>query len=168
MRHMDRQACAVPKMRPKTDKSAAMKLRIKRAYEPAAAGDGARYLVDRLWPRGVKKESLQLVAWLKDLAPSNALRRWFGHDPARWIEFRRRYRAELKSQEAALQVLRDALKRGPVTLVYSAHDEEHNQAVVLRDFLLAKSQATTKARTPQDDRLSRLGRKPVNRPINGR
>ena len=113
-----------------------MKLHIKRAYEPAAPEDGERYLVDRLWPRGVKKEALLLTAWLKDVAPSHALRRWFGHDPARWPEFRRRYRDELKAQPTALLLLRDALKRGPVTLVYSAHDEAHNQAVVLREYLL--------------------------------
>ena len=113
-----------------------MKLHIKRAYEPAAPEDGERFLVDRLWPRGVKKESLVLNGWFKDVAPSDALRRWFGHVPDRWEEFRRRYRDELKTQQAALQPLRDALKRGSVTLVYSAHDEAHNQAVVLREFLL--------------------------------
>lgn len=118
-----------------------MKLHLKRAYEPATPADGERYLVDRLWPRGVKKESLALTGWLKDAAPSDALRRWFGHDPARWPEFRRRFWGELKSQPAALQPLRDALKRGPVTLVYSAHDEAHNQAVVLQEFFLNPSAA---------------------------
>ena len=113
-----------------------MKLHIKRAYEPALPKDGSRFLVDRLWPRGVKKEALALTAWLKDVAPSDALRRWFGHDPERWIEFRRRYRAEIESNQAALQPLLEALKRGPVTLVYSAHDEAHNQAVLLREYLL--------------------------------
>lgn len=112
-----------------------MKLFIKRAYEPAASADGDRYLVDRLWPRGVKKEDLRLAGWLKEVAPSDGLRKWFGHDPERWAEFRRRYREEVKSNRAALLPLRNALKRGPVTLVYSAHDEEHNQAVVLREFL---------------------------------
>jgi uncharacterized protein YeaO (DUF488 family) len=123
-----------------------MKLYLKRAYEPAAPEDGERYLVDRLWPRGVKKDSLILGGWLKDVAPSGALRRWFGHDPERWAEFRRRYRSELKSQQTALQPLRDALKRGPVTLVYSAHDEAHNQAVVLREFLLKTSPRTHQPR----------------------
>ena len=121
-------------------------LQIKRAYTPAAPEDGERFLVDRLWPRGVKKEALRLTAWLKERAPSDALRRWFGHEPERWEEFRRRYLDELKSQQTALQPLCDALKRGPVTLVYSAHDEEHNQAVVLRDFLLEPSPAAPKAR----------------------
>src|ERR1051325_767949 len=131
-----------------------MKLYLKRAYEPAAPEDGERYLVDRLWPRGVKKDSLILAGWLKDVAPSDALRRWFGHDPARWAEFRRRYRSELKSQQMALQPLRDALKRGPVTLVYSAHDEAHNQAVVLREFLLKTSPRTHEPR-PTDRKSTR-------------
>lgn len=121
-----------------------MNLRIKRAYEPASPEDGERFLVDRLWPRGVRKDTLLLTGWLKDVAPSDGLRRWFGHDPARWTEFRRRYREELKSHEATLQSLRDALKRGPVTLVYSAHDEAHNQAVVLREFLLKPSSTSRK------------------------
>ncbi|HEY9175503.1 MAG TPA: DUF488 domain-containing protein [Verrucomicrobiae bacterium] len=122
-----------------------MKLHIKRAYEPAAPEDGERFLVDRLWPRGVKKETLVLAGWLKEVAPSDVLRRWFGHDPERWVEFRRRYRKELKSQRVVLQPLRDALKRGPVTLVYSAHDEAHNQAVVLREFLLETRRSIRKA-----------------------
>jgi len=121
-------------------------LKLKRAYEPAAPEDGERYLVDRLWPRGVKKATLVLTGWLKEVAPSNALRQWFGHDPARWTEFRRRYRSELKTQRTALQSLRDALKRGPVTLVYSAHDEARNQAVVLREFLLKPSSAARRQR----------------------
>ncbi len=123
-----------------------MRLHLKRAYEPGAPEDGERYLVDRLWPRGVRKEALALTGWLKEVAPSDALRRWFGHDPERWEEFRRRYRDELKGQQAALQPLREALKRGPVTLVYSAHDEAHNQAVVLREFLLKPSAATREPR----------------------
>jgi len=126
-----------------------MNLRIKRAYTPAAAEDGERYLVDRLWPRGVKKETLALTAWLKDVAPSNELRRWFGHDPARWAEFSRRYSAELKARRTALQPLCDALKGGPVTLVYSAHDEEHNQAVVLREYLLKTKSSYRKATQPK-------------------
>lgn len=113
-----------------------MNLQIKRAYEPAAREDGERYLVDRLWPRGVKKEDLALTAWLKNIAPSDELRRWFGHDPARWAGFRRRYQAELQANRPALEPLRAALRRGPLTLVYAAHDEAHNQAVVLRDLLL--------------------------------
>lgn len=121
-----------------------MKLRIKRAYEPASPEDGNRFLVDRLWPRGVRKDALALTAWLKDVAPSDALRRWFGHDPARWAEFRRRYRAELITQRTALLPLRDALNHGPVTLVYSAHDEAHNQALVLCEYLLETKSSAQK------------------------
>lgn len=115
-----------------------MDIRIKRIYEPTAPGDGERYLVDRLWPRGAKRATSHLSGWLKDVAPSDALRRWFGHDPARWDEFRRRYLGELESQPASLGPLRAALAHGPVTLVYSARDEAHNQAVVLREFLLRR------------------------------
>ena len=110
---------------------------LKRAYEPPEPGDGYRVLIDRLWPRGVRKETLALDAWLKDLAPSDELRRWFGHDPERWEEFRTRYRAEL--HDAGKRILLSELaahaKSGPVTLVYGAKDEEHNNAVVLREIL---------------------------------
>lgn len=126
-----------------------MKLRIKRAYEPAVTTDGERYLVDRLWPRGVKKQTLVLTGWLKDAAPSDSLRRWFGHDPALWREFRRRYRNELKSKRTALQPLRDAQKRGPVTLVYGAKDAHHNHALVLREFLLKTSSSASRVRSAQ-------------------
>jgi uncharacterized protein YeaO (DUF488 family) len=128
-----------------------MILGIKRAYEPAAAADGARFLVDRLWPRGVKKDALALADWLKDVAPSDPLRRWFGHDPARWMEFRRRYRAELKCLGRALQPLRDAQQRGSVTLVYGAKDAQHNHAVVLREFLLTTSSPTGNVRSARMD-----------------
>lgn len=113
-----------------------MKLQIKRAYQPASPADGERILVDRLWPRGLKKDSLALTSWLKDVAPSNDLRHWFGHDPARWGEFRRRYQAELKARPEALRPLWEALARGPVTLLYSAHDKTHNQAVAFREYLV--------------------------------
>lgn len=126
-----------------------MKLRIKRAYEPASPEDGSRFLVDRLWPRGVRKEALTLSAWLKEVAPSNELRRWFGHDPARWAEFHRRYWTELEANEAALQPLRDALSHGVVTLVYSAHDEAHNQAVVLSEYLLKTKPASRGTSRPK-------------------
>ncbi|MBV2163316.1 MAG: DUF488 family protein [Comamonas sp.] len=111
-------------------------LRIQRAYVPPAAEDGARILIDRLWPRGVKKEALALHSWQKALAPSTALRQWFGHDPARWEEFRQRYRAELAAQEPALAALRELARAQVVTLVYAAHDEAHNNAVVVREVLL--------------------------------
>ncbi len=110
-------------------------IRIKRAYLPPAPEDGVRLLVDRLWPRGLAKPQAAIDRWLKELAPSTELRRWFGHDPARWEEFRRRYRAELAGQAALLDEVRALARRGPVTLVYGAHDEEHNQAVVLREVL---------------------------------
>ncbi|HKW27527.1 MAG TPA: DUF488 domain-containing protein [Terriglobales bacterium] len=110
-------------------------IQLKRAYEPASKSDGARYLVERLWPRGVKKESLQVEGWLKDVAPSTDLRKWFSHDPAKWPEFRRRYFEELKSNPQAWEPLLAAARRGRVTLVYSSHDSEHNNAVALKEFL---------------------------------
>ena len=111
-------------------------LRLKRAYVPAEPDDGTRLLIDRLWPRGVSKAKAALDDWIKDVAPSTELRKWFGHDPARWAEFQRRYRAELRGQSEALDRIRVLAKAGVVTLVYSAHDEQHNDAVVLRSVLL--------------------------------
>ncbi|ADV01491.1 DUF488 family protein [Alicycliphilus denitrificans] len=113
-------------------------VRIKRAYEPPATEDGARILIDRLWPRGVKKETLALTEWAKMLAPSTALRQWFNHDPALWDEFRRRYAAELRAQRPAFDALRERARHGVVTLVYSAHDETVNNAVAMRGFLLQR------------------------------
>jgi uncharacterized protein YeaO (DUF488 family) len=110
-------------------------IRIKRVYDPPSAGDGTRILVDRLWPRGLRKESARLTLWLKDVAPTPALRTWFGHDPARFIEFSRRYRAELSGNHAAVAQITEHLKAGPVTLLYAAHDEEHNHARVLAGYL---------------------------------
>jgi uncharacterized protein YeaO (DUF488 family) len=111
-------------------------IRLKRAYEPPSPEDGTRVLVDRLWPRGVRKSEAAIDCWLKEVAPSSELRRWFGHDPARWEEFERRYRAELSARPELLDRLRALAERGILTLVYSAHDEEHNQAVALRGMLL--------------------------------
>lgn len=110
-------------------------IRLKRVYEAPSPEDGCRFLVDRLWPRGVSKHTLALTAWLKDVAPSDALRRWFGHKVARWESFRRRYTEELTSRPEALRPLREALAHGRVTLVYAARDPDHNQAVVLCEFL---------------------------------
>ena len=110
-------------------------IRLKRAYEPAEAGDGRRVLVERLWPRGVAKARLRLDEWARDVAPSPALRRWFGHDPARWPEFKRRYFAELRGNRSAWQPLLAAARRGRVTFVYAARDEEHNGALALKAFL---------------------------------
>lgn len=118
-----------------------MKISIKRAYQDAAPDDGYRALVDRVWPRGRSRASLALAVWAKDLAPSTELRQWFGHDPQRWETFRDRYRKELASpeQRARLRLLLDAAGKGPLTLVYGAKDEEHNQAVVLSDVLARMS-----------------------------
>lgn len=111
------------------------RIRVRRIYAPATEEDGARVLVDRLWPRGVSKTRAALALWCKDAAPSTELRQWFGHDPERWAEFRRRYVAELRTREAALRPIRDLARAGPVTLLFGARDEQHNEAVVLRDFL---------------------------------
>ena len=113
-------------------------LRLKRAYEPAEPGDGIRILVDRLWPRGVSKDKAHLDDWMKDIAPSTGLRQWFGHDPARWTEFRHRYRAELRQHGEQLDRIRALARKGVITLVYSARDEEHNDAVVLKEILLGE------------------------------
>jgi uncharacterized protein YeaO (DUF488 family) len=110
-------------------------LKTKRVYEEANASDGTRFLVDRLWPRGMKKEKLKMEAWLKDVAPSPSLRKWFAHDPSKWQEFQKRYRAELKSNPDAWQPILEAAKNGNVTLLYSARDPEHNSAIVLESFL---------------------------------
>ena len=114
-------------------------LKIKRAYEPPESVDGRRLLVERLWPRGMKKEALAADAWVKDVAPSTELRKWFGHRPERWEEFRRRYRDELAANPEAWAPILDAANRGPVTLLYSAHDTEHNGALVLREYLAERS-----------------------------
>ena len=112
-------------------------IRIKRAYDPPAHDDGARVLIDRLWPRGVKKAALALDQWAKELSPSTELRQWFGHDPARWQVFRQRYAQELRPHAELLETVRALAHKGTVTLVYGAHDEAHNNAVALREFLLA-------------------------------
>ena len=119
--------------------AAAQDIVVKRIYEPVDTSDGARFLVDRLWPRGVSKEVAALEDWMKDIAPSTELRQWFGHGPARWAEFQTRYRAELAEHTAELEQIRALARRGVVTLVYSAHDEQHNDAVVLREVLLDQS-----------------------------
>jgi uncharacterized protein YeaO (DUF488 family) len=117
----------------------AANVKLKRAYDPAVSGDGKRILVDRLWPRGVSKARAHLDSWMKDIAPSTELRTWFDHVPARWEEFRRRYRDELKQHRALLSELRRLARGGAITLVYGAKDEAHNEAVVLRNVLLGRS-----------------------------
>ena len=127
-----------------------MTVAIKRIYEPTSQSDGVRILVDRMWPRGVKKESAKIDLWLKDVAPSAALRTWFGHKPERWEKFRERYLAEL-SESLALAELRNLVKtQARVTLLYSARDEAHNQAVVLAGYLKksARRKRTTGSRRP--------------------
>src|SRR5271165_6882659 len=113
-------------------------IRIKRAYEEPGKEDGTRILVDRLWPRGLTKEKARVDLWLKDVAPSTELRKWFAHDPAKWAEFRTRYLEELKRNKEQLLLLRQEAVKGTVTLVYGAKDQEHNEAVILQRLLTAK------------------------------
>ncbi|MCX6966363.1 MAG: DUF488 domain-containing protein [Verrucomicrobia bacterium] len=110
-------------------------IRIKRVYEPAAREDGERFLVERLWPRGIKKEALPMKAWCKEAAPSSELRQWFHHDPAKWTQFEKRYRAELDANPSGWHSLQQAAKHGSVTLLYSSRDTQHNNAVVLASYL---------------------------------
>ena len=113
-------------------------IRTQRAYEPTSTGDSRRYLVDRIWPRGVKREALKLEGWNKEVAPSNELRKWFGHAPERWEVFRSRYWKELDAAPEAWKPLLEAARQGDLTLVYGARDEEHNNAVALKEFLERK------------------------------
>ncbi len=113
-------------------------IRVKRVYEQFETDDGKRFLVERLWPRGMKKESLRMDAWIKDVAPSDELRHWFGHDPAKWEEFRLRYFTEMEENRDSWKPLLEDARRGTVTLLYSAHDQEHNNAVALKTFLEGK------------------------------
>lgn len=116
-----------------------MHIRIKRAYEKPSMDDGVRILVDRLWPRGLSKKAAGIDQWAKDIAPSTELRKWFGHDPERWMKFRRRYTTELQKHGERLEDIRGLARRDPVTLVYGARDKVHNGAVVLRDVLISEN-----------------------------
>jgi uncharacterized protein YeaO (DUF488 family) len=118
---------------------AAKNIKLKRAYDAARSGDGTRILIDRLWPRGVRKVDAAIDLWAKDIAPSTALRRWFRHDPARWHEFRRRYSEEIHHHRARLGELRALAQAGRITLVFAAHDKIHNDAIVLREILLGRN-----------------------------
>jgi uncharacterized protein YeaO (DUF488 family) len=112
-----------------------MAIRLKRVYENPSEEDGTRILVDRLWPRGLTKEKARVDLWLKEIAPSNELRKWFAHDPVKWPEFKARYKAELKHNGSQLALLKQSITRGPTTLLYGARDTEHNEAVVLQELL---------------------------------
>lgn len=112
-----------------------MKIKIKRAYEIASKDDGTRILVERLWPRGIKKENLRLDYWMKDIAPSAELRKWFSHDPAKWQQFQKKYNAELDQHPEAVELLLKEIRKGPVTFLYSSHDTEHNSAISLMHYL---------------------------------
>jgi uncharacterized protein YeaO (DUF488 family) len=124
------------------------RVQLKRAYDSPSPRDGMRVLVDRLWPRGMRKAKARIDLWLKDVAPSTALRQWFGHDPARWSEFRRRYRTELKRQPEALAQLRKLARQRRVTLVFGARDERRNQAVVLKEVLAGPSAKRARRAAP--------------------
>ncbi|RUU05095.1 DUF488 domain-containing protein [Mesorhizobium sp. USDA-HM6] len=113
----------------------AFDIAVKRIYEVPEKADGQRVLVDRIWPRGVAKKDAALALWLKEIAPSDELRKWFGHEPERWAEFQKRYRVELDRNEEAVAQLREVLREGKVTLLYGAHDEAHNNAVALAGYL---------------------------------
>jgi uncharacterized protein YeaO (DUF488 family) len=130
-------------------------IRVKRTYDPPARGDGWRVLVERLWPRGMKKEALAADAWLKEVAPSTELRKWFNHQEDRWEEFQRRYRDELKENPDAWRPILDAGRRGTVTLLYSAHDTVHNGALVLRDYLMKHGKARASVRRADTGRRPR-------------
>jgi uncharacterized protein YeaO (DUF488 family) len=119
---------------------------LKRAYDPVSPNDGIRFLVERLWPRGVSKATLRIDAWLKDVGPSTALRKWFSHDPEKWEEFRRRYFRELGSQPDAWRPIVSAARRGRVTLVYSSHDTRHNNAVALQEYLRKKARRPARSK----------------------
>ena len=112
-----------------------MNIELKRIYEPYSKEEGYRILVDRLWPRGFTKEKAALDLWLKEIAPSTELRKWFGHDPEKWKEFQKKYQLELRQNKEALDRLMDYIKKGKVTLLYGAKDEEHNEAQVIKDFI---------------------------------
>jgi uncharacterized protein YeaO (DUF488 family) len=112
-----------------------MNIKVKRVYKEPEKADGMRVLVDRLWPHGLSKDKAKVEIWLKDIAPTDELRKWFGHDPARWDEFRRRYFAELSGKKTSFEVLLEELGKGTVTLLYAAKDEEHNNAVALKEYV---------------------------------
>ena len=141
-----------------TRSSVSSRIKLKRVYDPVSRADGTRILVDRLWPRGLRKEEAGIDHWTKDLAPSTALRKWFGHDVERWAKFRKRYRAEIAERPEALAELRNLARRGPITLLFGARDELHNNAVVLRELLAKRHASATRAKTAGKPRRSRFAR----------
>jgi uncharacterized protein YeaO (DUF488 family) len=132
-----------------------MAINLKRVYEPVEPEDGQRLLVERLWPRGVRKEALALDAWLKDVAPSDDLRRWFGHDPQRWQEFQTRYAAELDAHPDAWRPILEAARQGTATLLFSARDTEHNNAVALKAYLERRTFTSSSGVTTEPSNASR-------------
>jgi uncharacterized protein YeaO (DUF488 family) len=134
-------------------------LKLKRAYEPASKDDGKRYLVERLWPRGLSKKALHLDAWLKDVAPTTELRQWFGHDPEKWARFRARYFRELDVHPESWRPILAAARGRAVTLVYSSHDQEHNNAVALREYLQGKQRRRQPPSTAQRLPVSTEGKR---------
>ncbi len=128
---------------------------LKRAYDPPSRSDGRRFLVERLWPRGVSKANLRLDAWLKEAGPSTELRKWFSHDPEKWNEFQKRYRRELDARPEAWEPILSAARRGRVTLVYSSHDAEHNNAVALGHYLEDRMRRPTRAAAADRPRRSK-------------
>lgn len=136
-------------------------VQIKRVYDPASPADGRRFLVDRLWPRGLSTTRLRLDGWGKDAAPSDALRRWFSHDVTKWPGFVRRYRAELNARPRAWKPLVDAARRGPITLLFAARDAEHNNAVVLRTYLMARLRPSRRRQPRRTGRASLPRRRPA-------
>ena len=132
------------------DVSMNSEVKLKRVYDQESPDDGSRFLVERLWPRGIRKAAMHYDDWLKDVGPCTELRKWFGHDPEKWDEFRRKYFAELDANAAAWQPIIAAARKGVVTLLYSSHDEEHNNAVALREYLIRKLRKTGKPKHRPD------------------
>jgi uncharacterized protein YeaO (DUF488 family) len=123
-------------------------IKLKRAYHGVSSTDGTRLLVERLWPRGLSKDKLKLDGWIREVAPTTALRKWFGHDPAKWRQFRARYFRELDSRPESWRSIVSLARRGTVTLVYSSHDQEHNNAVALREYLQLRTRRRSRPRRP--------------------
>jgi uncharacterized protein YeaO (DUF488 family) len=140
-------------LQPRRKNKTAMTIKLKRVYAEWAKADGTRILVDRLWPRGLTKEKAHVDLWLKDVAPSAELRRWFAHDPVKWTEFKTRYRTELKHHHEPIELLKQAITKSPVTLLYGARDQEHNHAIVLRELLNHSTKNTRQRKSKPFSRI---------------